>query len=159
MHIVGPIRTEADYRAVLVRIDELLDAAYGSPEDAELDLLSDLVELYEDRHYPIDFPRNPIAAIEFRMDQLELTRRDLVPFMGSRAKVSEVLAGKRAITMSMARALHKNLGIPADILLQESEADFDTRFDDMEPGKFPLKQMAKLGWIPNVPDLADRLRN
>jgi HTH-type transcriptional regulator/antitoxin HigA len=90
------------------------------------------------------------------MDQTGMTPRDLVPFIGSRAKVSEVLSGKRAITMSMARALHQHLGISADILLQEPGAAFDFTFDDIEPNRFPLKAMAKCGWIPDLPDLADR---
>ena len=113
---VKPIRTEKEYEAALARIDELMDAAPGSPEGDELDVLADLVELYESKHEPMGYP-SPLAAIEFRMDQGGLSPRDLIPFIGSRAKVSEVLSGKRAITMPMARALHEHLGIPADVLL------------------------------------------
>ena len=93
---VKPIRTEKDYEAVLARVDELMDAAPGSPEGDELDVLVDLVELYESKHEPMGYP-SPLAAIEFRMDQGGLSLRDLIPFIGSRAKVSEVLSGKRAI--------------------------------------------------------------
>lgn len=118
---VKPIRTEADYVAALARIDDLMDAEPGSPEGEELDVLADLVEVYEGRHVPIDYP-NAVAAIEFRMDQAGLAPRDLVPFIGNRAKVSEVLSGKRAITMPMARALHEHLGIPAEVLLQATNA-------------------------------------
>ena len=127
---VRAIRSEEAYDAALARITELMDALSGAegqvdgvddPNRIELDVLTDLVEFYEERHHPIGYP-DPVSAIMFRMDQANLTDRDLVPFIGSRAEVSEVLAGKRAITMSMARALHQHLGIPADALLQEPEA-------------------------------------
>ena len=155
MAAIKPIRTEGDLEQALERIDRIFDAEEGTPESNELDVLTDLVELYEDRRDPIGFP-TPVAAIEFRMEQAELTNRDLMPFMGSRSKVSEVLSGKRAITMSMARALHRHLGIPAEVLLQEPGAGFDPAYEDLEPERFPLKAMAKAGWIPNVPDSLDR---
>ena len=110
---ISPIRNEHDYEAALNRLAEVFQAEAGTPEGDERDVLSNLVERYEDRHHPIA-PPDPVAAIEFRMDQAGLTRRDLVPHIGSQAKVSEVLSGKRPITMSMARALHRHLGIPAD---------------------------------------------
>ena len=118
------IRTEEEYEAALARIDEIFDAEMGTAEGEELDELADLVESYEDKHYPIGLP-DPISAIEFRMDQAGLTQRDLIPYIGSRSKVSEVLSGKRDLTMSMARALHEHLGIPADVLLQKPGAEFD----------------------------------
>ena len=152
MAYVKRIRTEADYDAALARIDEIFGAEPGTPEGEELDLLADLVVLYESQNMEKELP-SPIAAIEFRMDQAGLTPRDLVPFMGSRAKVSEVLSGKRDITMSMARALHKHLGILADVLLREPGAAFDAAFDDIDPHRFPLKEMAKRKWIPDMPDL------
>ena len=155
MVTISPIRNEEDYESALSRLGEIFQAESGTPEGDERDVLSDLVELYEDRHHPID-PPNPISAIEFRMDQQGLTRRDLIPYIGSRAKVSEVLSGKRDITMSMARALNRHLGIAADVLLQEPGSAFDSTFDELDPSKFPLKAMAKRGWIPNVPDMADR---
>ena len=108
---IEPIRTEADYETALARIDELMDAEPDSPEGRELDVLVDLVDLYETRHEPMGY-LDPVAAIEFRMEQAGLSPRDLIPFIGSRAKVSEVLSGKRALTMPMARALHEHLGIP-----------------------------------------------
>ena len=160
---IRPIRTEQDYEAALVRIAELMDALSppeGQIEDAadprrvELDVLSDLVEQYEDRHYPIDFP-GPVAAIEFQMDQMSMTQRDLVPFIGSRAKVSEVLSGKRPITMAMARALHQHLRIPADILLRNPGATLPHDRPDIDWTRFPLKALAKAGWIPDLPRLKD----
>ena len=112
-----PLRIEADYETALARIDDLLNAEPDTPEGRELDVLADLVDLYESRHEPMGWP-DPVAAIEFRMEQAGLSPRDLIPFIGSRAKVSEVLSGKRAITTPMARALHEHLGIPADVLLR-----------------------------------------
>ena len=151
---VKPIRTETDYAVALARIDELMDAEHGGPEGEELEVLTDLVEAYEKKHVPIDYP-SPAAAIEFRMDQMGMARRDLVPFIGTRAKVSEVLSGKRPITMAMARALHKHLGVPADVLLREPGLTADQAEQDMPWHRFPLREMAKRGWIQSVPDLAD----
>ena len=155
MVAIKPIRTEEDLENALARIDEIFDAEAGTPEGDELDVLVDLVELYESKAVTMEFP-SAIAAIEFRMDQAGLTQRDLIPFIGSRAKVSEVLSGKRAITMSIARALHGHLGIPANVLLQEPGASLQDPLPGLEWGKFPLKAMANAGWIPNLPDLADR---
>ena len=105
------------YETALARIDALMDADPGNSDARELDVLVDLVELYESRHEPMGYP-DPVSAIEFRMDQAGLEPRDLMPFIGSRAKVSEVLSGKQALTKPMARALHEHLGIPADVLLR-----------------------------------------
>ena len=126
------IRTEADYETALTWIDELMDAEPGSPEGRELDVLVDLVDLYERRHEPMGYP-GPVAAIEFRMEQAGLSTRDLVPFIGSRARVSEVLSGARAITGPTARALHEHLGIPADVLLRPSDNTSDQRPAPMAP--------------------------
>jgi HTH-type transcriptional regulator/antitoxin HigA len=89
------IRNEADYEASLARIDELVEAELGTPEGDELDLLVTLVELYEKDVYPID-PPDPVEAIRFRMEQMGLKQKDLIPFIGSRSKVSEVLSGQRS---------------------------------------------------------------
>ena len=152
---IRPVRTEADYETALARIDEIMDADSDSPEARELDVLVDLVELYESRHEPMGHP-DPVSAIEFRMDQAGLKRRDLIPFLGSRAKVSEVLSGKRAITMPMARALHEHLGIPSEVLLRQSREAPKDGAAAVEWTRFPLKALAKRGWIPTVPDLAAR---
>lgn len=120
---IKPIRTETDYETALARIDELMHAEPGSPEGRELDDLVDVVHLYESRHEPMEYP-DPVTAIEFRMEQAGLRPHDLIPFIGSRTKVSEVLSGKRAITTPMARALYDHLGIPADVLLRPPD---DTR--------------------------------
>jgi HTH-type transcriptional regulator / antitoxin HigA len=152
---IKPIRTEQHYEAALARIDQLMDAEPGSAEFDELDVLADLVELYESKHEPMGHP-TPLAAIEFRMEQGKLTQRDLVPFIGSRAKVSEILSGKRAITMPMARALHEHLGIPADVLLREPGVELNNPLASVEWTRFPIRAMAKLGWISSGPNLAGR---
>ena len=152
---IKPVRSEKDYEEALARIDALMDAVPDSPEFEELDVVVDLVELYESRHEPMGYP-SPLAAIEFRMEQADLRPRDLIPFIGSRAKVSEVLSGKRAITMPMARALHKHLGIPADVLLQEPDIVLDDPLAGVEWRRFPVKAMARLGWIPAAPNLTEK---
>ena len=161
---VRPIRSEEDYEEALARVADLLDELSGPdgqiedpdhPGRIELEVLSDLVEVYESRTVDVGFP-TAIQAIEFRMDQAGLSRRDLVPFIGSSAKVSEVLSGRRPITMSMARALHSHLGIPAEVLLQEPGASLPDEIPDLEWTRFPLKSMVKAGWIPNVSGLRDR---
>lgn len=153
MAAIKPIRTKADHRAALDRIGALMDAKPGTPSGAELDVLADLVEHYEDRNVPMGHP-SPVAAIEFRMEQAGLSPRDLVPFIGSRAKVSEVLSGKRPLTMRMARSLHEHLGIPAEVLLRQEDEGPGSPGGGTESRKFPLKEMARLGWIPKVRDLA-----
>jgi HTH-type transcriptional regulator/antitoxin HigA len=152
MSNIRAIRTEADYQAALARIDALMDAEFGTPDGDELDVLTDLVELYESRHVPMGYP-NPIEAIRFRMEQGGLSPRDLIPFMGSRAKVSEVLSGKRPLTMQMARALHANLGIPADVLLQQPGGELPSVLEGIDWQRFPLAEMAKRGWIAKRPNL------
>ena len=152
---IKPIRTEEDHRRALARIDEIFDAEEGTLEGDELDVLVDLVMYYESKTVDIGFP-DPISAIKFRMDQAGLTQRDLMPYIGSRSKVSEVLSGKRDLTLSMARALHQNLGIPADVLLQKPGAEFDSTLEEIDPRRYPLKEMAKRGWIDQIPDLTDR---
>ncbi len=149
---VRAIRTEADYKAALARVAELMDAREGTPEGEELDVLADLVEVYEERRFPMSYP-DPIAAIEFCMDQRDLTPRDLVPYIGSRARVSEVLSGKRAVTMSMARALHEHLGIPAEVLLQKPSPAGEDSLGGLDAERFPLKEMVRRHWIPDVADL------
>ena len=116
---IRPIRTGTDHKHALVRIEELWDAAEGTPEYDELEILATLVHAYEEQHHLID-PPDPIEAIKFRMDQMGLTRKDLEPYIGSRARVSEVLRRKRRLSLPMIRRLHKGLGIPSDVLIASS---------------------------------------
>jgi HTH-type transcriptional regulator / antitoxin HigA len=152
---IKPIRTEADYEAALLRIDALMDAEAGTPAADELEVWATLVDLYEEQHFPIDWP-DPIEAIRFRMEQAGLTPRDLIPFLGSRAKVSEVLSGKRSLTLQMIRALHEHLGIPAEVLLRQPGAILPETLEAMDWSKFPLAEMAKLGWIQKSRNWQDR---
>lgn len=140
------IKTEEDYNKVLSRIDVLIDAKPNTLEGDELELLVTLIELYEDRKYPIDMP-DPIEAIKFRMEQLSLSQQSLVPFIGSKSKVSEVLNKKRPLSLSMMRSLHKGLGIPAEILLKEQGNDFPKEIPGIEWTSFPIHEMVNLGWI------------
>ncbi len=116
---IKPIRTEADNKLALAEISKLMarDPAIGTPAGDRLDVLVTLVQAFEARQYRLDLP-DPIAAIKFRMDQQGLTPRDLEPMIGSRARVSEVLGGKRALSMAMVWRLHKGLGIPAQSLIR-----------------------------------------
>jgi HTH-type transcriptional regulator/antitoxin HigA len=114
---IQPIKTEADYAAALHEIEGLMDAAPDTPEGDRLDVLVTLVEAYEAKHYPIAAP-DPIAAIVHRMEALGLTRKDLEPLLGGRGRVSEVLARKRPLSLTMIRKLAKTLHIPAEVLIQ-----------------------------------------
>ncbi|MFZ1937359.1 MAG: transcriptional regulator [Thermoguttaceae bacterium] len=112
------IKTQREYRTALRRAEELMDARPGTAEGDELELLAALIEIYEEEHFPIP-PPNPIEAVRFRMEQQNLKPQDLIPFLGSRSRVSEVLNGKRPLTLTMIRRLHSGLGIPAEALLCE----------------------------------------
>ena len=114
--LVRPIRTEEDYRRARNRIEKLMSAEPGTPEGDELDVLATLVDAYEEKHFPMDAP-SPVAAIQFRMEQQGLTRKDLEPLIGSRARVSEVMNGKRGLTLAMVRRVRAKLGISADLLV------------------------------------------
>jgi len=141
------IKTDADYEAALAEIDRLLDIeiAAGTADADKLELLTLLVREYESSHYPIGVP-DPIEAIKFRMEQQNLSQRDLVPFIGNRSKVSEVLSGRRPLTLSMIRALHSGLGIPANVLLQ-GKTSADREESLIRWDKFPLREMVARGWI------------
>jgi HTH-type transcriptional regulator/antitoxin HigA len=117
------LKTAAEHAAALKRIDALMDAKPGSPQEAELELWAVLVEKFEDAHHPIAAP-DPIAAIRFRMEQDGLRPNDLVPFLQSKSKVSEVLNRKRPLSLAMIRSLHYGLKIPSDALLCEDPAPY-----------------------------------
>jgi len=142
-----PIKTDADYREALAEIERLAvkNPASETEDSDRLEILATLVEVYEKNQFPIDKP-SPAEAIEFRMDQLGLKRRDLEQYIGSKSRVSEVLSGKRALTLQMIRALSKGLDIPPDVLLREPPralpADLEIQWN-----KFPIAEMAGLGWI------------
>lgn len=114
---IKPIKTEADYEAVLEEVDGLMDAESDTPEGDRLDVLTTLVEAWEEKHHRIEDP-DPIGAILHRMEALSLARKDLEPMIGSRARVSEVLSRKRPLTINMIRRLNEELRIPAEVLIR-----------------------------------------
>jgi HTH-type transcriptional regulator/antitoxin HigA len=117
---IKPIRTEVDYETALAEIEQLFEAVPGTPEGDRLEILTTLVEAYEERHYPIPLP-DPIEAILYYLESRGLSRRDLEPYLGSRARVSEVLNRKRPLSLEMIRRLHSGLKIPAEVLIQPYE--------------------------------------
>ena len=143
---VNAIRNEGDLKTALSRIDEIFDAEPGSRDEEELEILTALVQTYEAKHHNIPDP-DPISAIKFRMEQANLTAADLVPMIGSKPRVYEVLSGRRGITIEMARALHANLGIPAEVLLAQPKAPAITRLTKEDYRRFPVNAMVQRGWI------------
>ncbi|MBN9070106.1 MAG: helix-turn-helix domain-containing protein [Rhizobiales bacterium] len=117
-----PIRTEADYDAALAEVERLWGAKSGTPDGDRLDVLATLIEVYEEKHHPMD-PPDPIEAIRFRMEQQGLTRRDLEPMIGPRNRVADVLNRKRGLSIDMIRQLHDHLGISAEVLIRPSRFD------------------------------------
>jgi HTH-type transcriptional regulator / antitoxin HigA len=117
---VKPIRTKKEHKEALLRIQELfdLDPKEGSAQFDELELLAMVVEEYEDIHHPVP-PPHPIEAIKFRIDQMGLKESDLSKMLGSRQRRSEIFNGKRKLSLSMIRTLHKQLRIPAETLIRE----------------------------------------
>jgi HTH-type transcriptional regulator/antitoxin HigA len=112
------LKTEEDYNNALKRLDEVFDAQENSPLGDEAELLVLLIEKYEEEHYPIDAP-DPIEAIRFRMEQLNMNKKDLADVIGYKSRVSEILSRKRKLSLSMIRKLHKKMRIPYDSLLTE----------------------------------------
>jgi HTH-type transcriptional regulator/antitoxin HigA len=123
---IKPIRTDDDYREVLREIERLMPAASGSPEGEKLDVLVTLVEAYERKHYPLDFP-DPVEAIKFEMEQKGLTVKDLEPIIGKSNRVYEILNHKRALTLRMIWGLNRQLGIPAESLIKPPQKAADYR--------------------------------
>ena len=114
---IRPIKTEFDYNAALREIEELMGAEQNTPEGDKLDILVTLVEAYEEKHYPID-PPDPIEAIIHQMESQGLTRKDLEKYLGTRARVSEILNRKRSLSLQMIRNLQQGLGISSEILIK-----------------------------------------
>jgi HTH-type transcriptional regulator/antitoxin HigA len=125
------IKNEAEYDAALERIDAVMNAAPGSSEEEELELLAILVEKYEQERYPIELP-DPVEAIKFRMEQEGLTRKDMIKYLGSQSKVSEVLNYKRPLSLAMIRALTDGLNIPAEVLIQPPDQYGDLATADQQ---------------------------
>jgi HTH-type transcriptional regulator/antitoxin HigA len=114
---ITPIKSHRDYRRVLREIEGLMDARRNTPEGDRLDVLVTLVEAWEQKHYRLDLP-DPVEAIRYHMEQNGLQPRDLIPFIGGRNRVHEVLNRRRELTLTMIRRLHEGLGIPAESLIK-----------------------------------------
>lgn len=146
---VKVIKTQRDYDAAVVRLSALMDEELvpGSSKEAEFELLALVIQSYETSKIEPVVP-DPIEAILFRMDQLGLKKVDLVPYMGSLPRVSEVLARKRPLNLAMIRKLHHELGIPADVLLAKTDDAFDlTEETFYDSSKFPIKEMFNRGYF------------
>ena len=142
---IRPVNTEQAYDEAIERIETLWGAESGTPEGDELDVLLTLVSVYEKENHPVP-PPTPIEAISFVMDQRGMKQADLVPFIGSRSKVSEVLRGKRSLSLSMIRSLNTHLNIPAEILISEG-IDLPHDGEAVKWDSFPVKEIAKRGWV------------
>lgn len=152
------IKSMQDYEKALAMIEELikLDPDVDTSEGEKLELMTLLVEDYESKNFEQMIP-DPIEAIKFRMEQENLSPRDLIPYLGSRSKVSEVLSGKRSLTISMMQAIHNGLGIPAKILLQNYENSELNKFD-IEWERFPIHDMVARGWIQeSISDVSNNI--
>lgn len=112
------IKTEEEYETALERLNEIFDAEPDTAEGDEAEILALIVEKYEDEHYPI-LPPDPIEAIKFRMDQMDMERKDLVKILGYRTRVSEIFSKKRKLNLNMIRKLHHELNIPYESLMGE----------------------------------------
>ena len=113
-----PIKTDAEYRAALKRLEEVFDAKPGTAEGDELEILGLLVEDYENKHYPIEAP-DPIEAIKIRMEEMNLKQADLIPDIGGKSRVPEILNRKRKLTVGMIRRLSERLNLSADLLIKD----------------------------------------
>ena len=115
---IKAIKTEKDYNQALKRLDEIFHAAADSKEGDEAEILSILIEKYEDEHYPIEAP-DPVEAIKFRMEQMDMNKRDLAQIIGYKSRVSEIFNRKRKLTLKMIRNLHDKLKIPYESLIAD----------------------------------------
>jgi HTH-type transcriptional regulator / antitoxin HigA len=115
---IKPIKTKKDYQAAMNRLDAIFDSKPGTPAGDELEILTMLIEKYEDEHVQIDYP-DPIEAIKFRMEQMGYTQNDLAKVVGLKSRASELLNKKRKLTLDMIRKLHISLSIPTDVLIQD----------------------------------------
>lgn len=115
---VKPITTEKDYQEALERLELIFDARKGTPEGNELEILSILIDKYENENFPIGMP-DPIEAIKFRMEQMGISNKELAEILGYKSRVSEILTKKRKLSLAMIRKLHTYLSIPTEVLIRE----------------------------------------
>ncbi|OGO67202.1 MAG: hypothetical protein A2Z49_11710 [Chloroflexi bacterium RBG_19FT_COMBO_56_12] len=125
---IKPIHRESDYQGALKEIDRLIESQPGTPEGDRMDVLVTLVVAYEARHFPIPEPDDPVGVLEYYMESRGLSRVDLIPYLGSKERVSEVLNRKRGFSLAMIRRLHDGLGIPADLLVGRQGWNYTTKY-------------------------------
>lgn len=142
---IRPVNSEQAYDEAVARIEALWGAESGTSEGDELDVLITLVGVYEDNNHPVP-PPTPVEAIAFVMDQRGMKQVDLVPYIGSRSKVSEVLNGKRRLSLSMIRAIHAHLGIPAEILISDG-IKFPPDGEAINWDSYPVSEIVSRGWV------------
>lgn len=118
---IYPVRNESDYQATLKEIERLIDSQPGTPEGDRMEVLVTLVEAYEAKNFPIPEPDDPVQVLEYYMESRGLSRADLIPCLGSKERVSEVLNRKRGLSLRMIQRLHTRLGIPANLLIGRDE--------------------------------------
>jgi len=149
MSKIKVIKTGKDYEEALKLVKTLMsrDPDPNSEEGEQLSLLGALIEDYETRVFPETLP-NPIDAIKFRMEQAGLKPADLVPYIGSRSRVSEILSGKRQLTLEMVRALESGLGIPAKVLIQKSDQDLESQYQHWDNSL--VRTMEERGYFGNM---------
>ena len=145
---IRPVNSEQAYDEAIERIETLWGAESGTPEGDELDVLLTLVRVYEKENHPVP-PPTPIEAISFVMDQRGMKQADLVPYIGSRSKVSEILRGKRTLSLSMIRSLHTHLNIPAEILIMDG-MDFPLDGEGVKWDSFPVTEIVNRGWVTEL---------
>jgi HTH-type transcriptional regulator / antitoxin HigA len=147
---IRPIKTEIDYEAALKEIESLFDVVPNTPAGDRLEVLTTLVEAYEEQHYPIPSP-DPVEAILYHMESRGLSRRDLEPYIGNRARVSEILNRKRSLSLRMIQQLHTGLGIPAEVLLQPYRIERESRARHPLRKALPPAKRAKPTAVPRRP--------
>lgn len=135
---IKPIRSETDYKEALKEIEQLFDSEPGTPDGDRMDVLVTLVEAFEEKNYTIPVPDDPVQVLEYFMESRGLDRSDLIPYMGSKERVSEIFNRKRGISLAMIRRLHEGLGIPADLLIGTKTL---RRTDKNDPAKRSFVQM------------------
>ncbi len=145
---IRPVNSEQAYDEAIRRIESLWGAESGTPEGDELDVLLTLVRVYEKENHPVP-PPTPIEAISFVMDQRGMKQADLVPYIGSRSRVSEILSGKRTLSLSMIRSLNTHLNIPAEILIMDG-IDFPLDGEGVKWDSFPVKKIVDRGWVTGL---------
>lgn len=145
---IHPVKTEEAYERALGRIEELWGAEPGTVDGDELDIWLALVDAYEEENHPVP-PPSPVEAIKFVMEQKGLTQADIVPYFGSRSRVSEVLNGKRPLTLSMIRSINIGLKIPAEILIQD-DSQLLKQGENIDWSRFPAKEVVARGWVTEL---------